>query len=131
MLLLLPVEVIASLGNFGIDTAFIAGVLCEKVGARVTVLCGLLLSVAGSLLLWSTTLMTEFYQSHVFLQYIYFFMGGRSCFFFLILEIVLSSLVICYRVDFVYNRAIVYKRHNFLQVIVHVIIIDQCNQTAR
>ena len=31
----------------------------------------------------------------------------------------------------VYNRAIVYKRHNFLKVVVHVIIIDQCNQTAR
>ena len=28
----------------------------------------------------------------------------------------------------VYNRAIVYKRQNFLIVIVHVMIIDQCNQ---
>ena len=26
---------------------------------------------------------------------------------------------------------IVYKRQNFLKIIVHVIIIDQCNQTAR
>ena len=31
----------------------------------------------------------------------------------------------------VYNRAIVYKHQNFLKVVVHVIIIDQCNQTAR
>ena len=33
----------------------------------------------------------------------------------------------------VYNRAIVYKRQNFLTVFVHVIIIDQieCNQTGR
>ena len=27
----------------------------------------------------------------------------------------------------VYNRAIVYKRQNFLQIVVHVIITDQCN----
>ena len=31
----------------------------------------------------------------------------------------------------VYNRAIQYKRQDFLKVVVHVIIIDQCNQTAR
>ena len=31
----------------------------------------------------------------------------------------------------VYNLSIVYKRHNFLKEVVHVIIIDQCNQTAR
>ena len=31
----------------------------------------------------------------------------------------------------VYNRFIIYKRQNFLKVVVHVIIIDQCNQTAR
>ena len=31
----------------------------------------------------------------------------------------------------VYNRAIRYKRKNFFKVVVHVIIIDQCNQTAR
>ena len=31
----------------------------------------------------------------------------------------------------VHNRAIVYKHQNFLKVVVHVIIIDQCNQTAR
>ena len=30
-----------------------------------------------------------------------------------------------------YNRAIVYKPQNFLKVVVHVIIIDQSNQTAR
>ena len=30
----------------------------------------------------------------------------------------------------VYNRAIVYKRQNFLKVVVHVITIEQCNQTA-
>ena len=29
-----------------------------------------------------------------------------------------------------YNRAIVYKRQNFLKVVVHVIIKDQCNQHA-
>ena len=31
----------------------------------------------------------------------------------------------------VHNRAIVYKRQHVLKVVVHVIIIDQCNQTAR
>ena len=30
----------------------------------------------------------------------------------------------------VYNRAIVHKRQNFLKVVVHVIIIDQCNQAT-
>ena len=30
-----------------------------------------------------------------------------------------------------YNRAIIYKRQNFLKIVIHVIIIDQCNQTAR
>ena len=30
----------------------------------------------------------------------------------------------------VYNRAIVYKRQKFLKLVVHVIIIEQCNQTA-
>ena len=30
----------------------------------------------------------------------------------------------------VYNRVIVYKHQNFPKVVVHVIIIDQCNQTA-
>ena len=30
----------------------------------------------------------------------------------------------------IYNRAIVYKRHIFLKVVVHVFIVDQCNQTA-
>ena len=28
----------------------------------------------------------------------------------------------------VYNRTIVYERQNFLKIVVHVIIIDQCNQ---
>ena len=31
----------------------------------------------------------------------------------------------------VYNRAIVYKRQNFVKVVVHVIIIGQCNHIAR
>ena len=31
----------------------------------------------------------------------------------------------------VYNGAIVHKRQNFLKEVVHVIIIDQCNQTVR
>ena len=31
----------------------------------------------------------------------------------------------------VYNRAIVYESKIFLKVVVHMIIIDQCNQTAR
>ena len=31
----------------------------------------------------------------------------------------------------VYNRAMVYKRQTFLKVVVHMIIIDQRNQTAR
>ena len=31
----------------------------------------------------------------------------------------------------VYNSAIVYNRQNFLKVAVHMIIIDQYNQTAR
>ena len=31
----------------------------------------------------------------------------------------------------VYNRAIGYKGRNFLKVVVHVIIIDQYNQSAR
>ena len=31
----------------------------------------------------------------------------------------------------VYSKAIEYRRQNFLKVVVHVIIIDQCNQTAR
>ena len=31
----------------------------------------------------------------------------------------------------VYNRAIVYKRQIFLKIVVHVIIIEECNQTAR
>ena len=31
----------------------------------------------------------------------------------------------------VYKRAIVYNLQKFLKVVVHVIIIDQCNQTAR
>ena len=31
----------------------------------------------------------------------------------------------------VYNRTVVYKRQNCLKVVVHVIIIDQWNQTAR
>ena len=32
---------------------------------------------------------------------------------------------------FTISRAIEYKRQNFLKVVVHVVIIDQCNQTAR
>ena len=31
----------------------------------------------------------------------------------------------------VFNPAILNKRQNFLKVVVHVIMIDQCNQTAR
>ena len=31
----------------------------------------------------------------------------------------------------VYNRSIVFKRQKFLKVVIHVIIIDQCNQNAR
>ena len=30
----------------------------------------------------------------------------------------------------VYNQVIVYKRQNFLKVVVHMIFIDQCNKTA-
>ena len=30
----------------------------------------------------------------------------------------------------VYNRAIVYKRKNFLKVVVHVMTTDRCNQTT-
>ena len=41
----------------------------------------------------------------------------------------ISTHNMCFRV--VYNKAIVYKRQNVLKVVVHVIIIDQCNQTAR
>ena len=40
---------------------------------------------------------------------------------------------ILFIVSILYNWVIVYKRQNFLKihVVVHVIIIDQCNQTAR
>ena len=31
----------------------------------------------------------------------------------------------------VYNRFIVYKRKKFFKAVFHVIIVDQCNQTAR
>ena len=37
----------------------------------------------------------------------------------------------CFVGSIVYNRAKVYKRKNFLMVVVHVISIDQCTQTAR
>ena len=74
---LISVEIIASLGNFGISIGFPGGFLCERFGARVTALVGLVVSVAGFLLLWSTTLMKEYYQEHAFLQYVYFFIAGN------------------------------------------------------
>ena len=74
--LTVSVEVIASLGNFGISIGFPGGLLCERFGARVTALCGFFISVAGFLLLWSTTLMKEYYEEHVILQYVYYFIAG-------------------------------------------------------
>ena len=75
----LLVEVIASLGNFGISVGFPGGFIKERFGARVAAACGLILSVTGFLLLWSTCLMKDFYQDHVFLQYIYYFIAGKKC----------------------------------------------------
>lgn len=75
------VEVIASLGNFGISIGFPAGFICERFGPRVTSICGLIISVAGFLLLWSTTLMKPYYVKHVVLQYVYFFIAGFGAIF--------------------------------------------------
>ena len=72
------VEVIASLGNFGISVGFPGGYIKERFGARVAAFCGLILSVTGFLLLWSTTLMKDFYREHVILQYIYYFIAGKT-----------------------------------------------------
>ena len=46
-------------------------------------------------------------------------------------SILVTSFFICIISELiVYNQAIEYKRQSFLKVVVHVIIIDQCNQTT-
>ena len=44
-----------------------------------------------------------------------------------------QNSICCYLYYFriVYNRSIVYKRYDFIKVVVLAIIIDQCNQSAR
>ncbi|KAL3861911.1 hypothetical protein ACJMK2_007924 [Sinanodonta woodiana] len=70
------IEMFASLGNFGISVGFPAGFLFERFGPRWTSFVGLLVSTLGFMLLWSTTLMKEFYHDRSYLQYIYWFVGG-------------------------------------------------------
>ena len=72
-----PVEIMGSIVNFGASFAVPAGILCENYGARVTSLVSLIIATLGYLLLYSTTLMIDFYKTRAWLQYIYFFLGGK------------------------------------------------------
>ncbi|KAK3583809.1 hypothetical protein CHS0354_022855 [Potamilus streckersoni] len=67
---------ISSLSNFGICFGFPAGYMHERLGPRWTSFTALLISTVGMILIWSTTLMKDFYHDHAYLQYIYFFIVG-------------------------------------------------------
>ncbi|WAR14985.1 MCH1-like protein [Mya arenaria] len=54
------------------DTGFLA----EKAGARVTSIAAMCVSTGGFMLLWSTRFSVDFYHSHAWLQYIFFFIAG-------------------------------------------------------
>jgi hypothetical protein len=68
----------ASMGNFGISLGFPAGLLTERFSVRWTSFVATIVSTSGFLLLWSTTLSKDFYHDHAWLQYIYFFIAGKS-----------------------------------------------------
>ena len=65
-----------SMVNFGASFAIPAGLVCEHFGTRVASLATLILSTLGFMLLYSTTLMIDFYKTKAWLQYIYFFLSG-------------------------------------------------------
>ena len=65
------------MSNFGISLGFPAGMVCEKFGPRIASLCGLLIASAGFGLLWSTTLMKDFYSDKPALQDLYYFLAGN------------------------------------------------------
>jgi hypothetical protein len=52
--------------------------MSERFGARWTSFTALLVSFLGFMLLWSTTLMKDYYHSKSYLQDIYFFISGRT-----------------------------------------------------
>ena len=73
----ISVELFGSMSNFGISLGFPAGMLSERFGPRWTSLVGLIVSTSGYMLLWSTTLMRNFYSTKAALQAVYFFVAGK------------------------------------------------------
>lgn len=65
-----------SLSNFGTTFGFPAGIMCERLGPRLTCFAALLLAGTGYLMMWSTTFSTEFYSDKAALQDLYYFLVG-------------------------------------------------------
>ncbi|XP_064613378.1 uncharacterized protein LOC135477152 [Liolophura sinensis] len=75
------VELLASMGNFGISIGFPAGMLHEMLGSRWTSAAALLFTVLGAMLLWSTTFMQAFYNNKSGLMAVYFLVFGFGAIF--------------------------------------------------
>ncbi|XP_041378076.1 probable transporter MCH1 [Gigantopelta aegis] len=75
------IELLASMGNFGISLGFPAGFMVERLGARWTSLTALILTSLGSFMLYSTTYQKAFYSDSAWLQDIYFFVMGFGAIF--------------------------------------------------
>ncbi|XP_069114415.1 uncharacterized protein [Argopecten irradians] len=84
------VEVISSMGNFGICIGLPAGLLCERFGARWTSFTALVLAGAAMMLLWTTTFSLEFYSGCAPLQYVYFFLAGFGAIFMYMASLITS-----------------------------------------
>lgn len=65
------------MGNLGICIGFPAGMFAERFGPRWTSLAALLITTVAFMLLYSTTFMKRFYHDTIWLQYIYFLVGGE------------------------------------------------------
>ncbi|KAL8600140.1 hypothetical protein ACOMHN_060092 [Nucella lapillus] len=76
-------EIMAAMGNFGISLGFPAGVLCERLGGRMTSLVAILLTGSAFFLAFSTTFSIPFYSrdNMAALQDLYFFLAGFGAIF--------------------------------------------------
>lgn len=70
------VELMSSMLNIGMGIGFLPGMFYDRFGPQWSSAVGLVVSVAGYLLIWSATRLAHFYHHNVWLMAIYFFLCG-------------------------------------------------------
>lgn len=75
------VEMQSSLLNLGLGVGFIPGMFYDRFGPTWTSVVGLVISLTGYMLLWSTTKLQAFYRPRSWLMGILFFLTGTICYF--------------------------------------------------